>query len=646
MKTVWSYLIRDYRKETVLAPFFKMLEALFDLLVPLAVAQIIDIGIAENDRGFIFGRAGIMVLLAAAGLLCSFTAQYFAAKASAGCAAALRQSLFDHILGLSCTEQDTLGASTLITRLTSDINQIQTGINMALRLLLRSPFIVFGSVIMALLIDWKAALVFVAAVPVLSAVVYGIMIISIPLFRKVQASLDAVTLSTRENLTGVRVIRAFCREKDEVLEFDRKNEELTRMNEFVGRISALLNPVTYVLINIATIMLINTGAVRVSTGAMRQGDVVALYNYMAQMIVELIKLASLIITINKSIACADRVSSALAVKSSMEYPADTGQGEESYPQGINTADLFNRKETATGDAAHNADEILPGMNTHNTPAAFTGDIPQNNLESKDTGAPGGEGKPLAPAVQFEEVSFTYSGAGADSLTGISFEASKGQTIGIIGGTGSGKSSLVSLIARFYDVTKGKVLVNGKDVRSYPEGKLNELIGIVPQKAVLFKGTIRDNLRWGNEDATDEQLWQALGTAQAREVVEGKEGGLDFELEQNGRNLSGGQRQRLTIARALAKHPEILILDDSASALDFATDACLRKALRGMEGNTTVFIVTQRTSSIMNADRILVLEDGALAGCGTHDRLMRDCGEYQEIFYSQYPEKRPAKEVLA
>lgn len=616
MKKVLSLLLADYKKETILAPLFKLLEAFLDLLVPLVVAQIIDVGIANGDKGYIGSRVGLMVLLAAAGLAASFTAQYFAAKASVGCATKLRQSVFDHILSLSYTEQDTLGAGTLITRLTSDVNQTQTGINMSLRLLLRSPFIVFGSVVMAFLIDVKAAMVFCVAVPLLAVVVYGIMIVSIPLYRKVQGKLDAVTTATRENLTGVRVIRAFSKEADEVRSFDRKNEDLTRTNEFVGRLSALLNPVTYVMINIATIFLIRTGALRVNLGHLQQGDVVALYNYMAQMIIELIKLASLIITINKSIACADRVSALLDVKSGMDYPAAGAAGSSAEGNVSALGDNSGTSSSAHGDSAASSDRSSRKRQSSSESAA------------------------AIPAVSFRNVSMKYSGAGAESLTDISFDAEPGQTIGIIGGTGSGKSSLVNLIPRFYDVSAGSVLVDGKDVREYPEGELIRKIGVVPQKAVLFAGSIRDNLRWGNENASDSDIWEAITTAQAKEVVEGKEGQLDFVLEQGGRNLSGGQRQRLTIARALVKKPEILILDDSASALDFATDAALRKAIRGMEGKTTTFIVSQRASSIMQADRILVLNDGTLAGSGTHEELMESCEVYREIFYSQFPEKRP------
>ena len=581
MKQLGIYL-REYRKESVLAPLFKLLEAFFDLLVPLVVAQIIDVGIAGNNRTYIISRVVILVLLALAGLLSSFTAQWFAAKASAGFGANLRQATFDHIESLSFTQLDRIGTSTLITRLTSDINQAQTGLNMGLRLLLRSPFIVFGSMIMAFTINVRAALVFVVTIPILALVVYGIMIISIPLFRKAQAGLDEVTGLTRENLTGVRVIRAFCKESDEVRAFDEKNEALTRLNEFVGRLSALMNPLTYVLINIATIVLIHTGAVQVNFGRIQQGDVVALHNYMAQMVVELVKLASLIITINKAVACADRVAQVLAVPEGMEFPEGSDAGDDSGMSGAS-----------------------------------------------------------APAVSFRGVSMEYADAGDESLTDISFEAEKGQTIGVIGGTGSGKSTLVNLIPRFYDVSRGAVLVDGVDVRQYPKGALIEKIGVVPQKAMLFAGTVRDNMRWGNENASDDAIWRALETAQAKDVVESKEGGLDFQIEQSGRNLSGGQKQRLTIARALVKRPEILIMDDSASALDFATDAALRKAVRSFEGNMTTFIVSQRASSIMQADQILVLDDGRLAGKGTHEELMKSCETYREIYYSQFPERRPA-----
>ncbi len=570
--------LKNYKMQSILAPFFKMLEAMMDLLVPLVVAAIIDRGIAEGDRPFILGRFAFLLLLAALGLAFSISAQWMAARASVGVASDVRRALFDHIQRFSYTDLDKVGTDTLITRMTSDVNQVQNGINMALRLLLRSPFIVFGSMIMAFTIDVRCALIFVVAIPVLGVIVFGIMVVSIPLFKKTQEALDRLLGITRENLTGVRVIRAFCKEKEEIDEFDRQNQALTKLNEFVGRLSALMNPLTYVLINIATIFLIRQGALRVNMGAIRQGDVVALYNYMAQMIVELIKLASLIITINKGLACADRVSVVLDEKPGMEFPGST-VGEK-------------RKSTGT-----------------------------------------------VPAVRFDHVSFGYANAGADAVDDIDFTVQKGQTIGIIGGTGSGKSTVVNLIPRFYDATEGKVLVDGIDVKDYPEGSLIQKIGIVPQKAVLFEGTIRDNLKWGNEDASDEELMEAVELAQAKEVVEGKRGGLSAMIEQNGRNFSGGQRQRLTIARALVKKPEILILDDSASALDMATDQRLRTAIRGLSFNPTVFIVSQRASGIRDADMILVLDDGHIAGSGTHEQLMKDCETYREIYYSQFPEER-------
>jgi ATP-binding cassette subfamily B multidrug efflux pump len=577
MKRLEKFL-RPYRKESILAPLFKLLEVVFDLMVPVVVAQIIDVGVAKNDRGYIVEMFFVLLLMAAVGLTCSFTAQFFAAKASVGFATSVRQAMFDHIQGLSFTELDTLGTDTLITRLTDDVNQVQNGINMGLRLLLRSPFVVIGAMVMAFTINVRCALIFVVTVPILFVVVFSIMLVSIPLFKKVQAGLDRVTGLTRENLTGVRVIRAFCREEQSVDEFEESNRELTRLNEFVGRISALLNPVTYVLINGATVLLIARAGVQVNIGNLQQGQVVALYNYMAQIIVELIKLASLIITLNKSMACADRVAGILDVKSSMGYKNENGT-----------------------------------INVENTDSDM--------------------------AVEFDHVTFTYEGAGASSLSDISFQAKKGQTIGIIGGTGSGKSTLISLIPRFYDPQEGNVKVDGMPVTKYPQGELCKEIGVVQQRSILFKGSIRENLKWGNEQASDEELWNAITIAQAKDVVESKPGKLDFEVEQNGRNLSGGQKQRLTIARALVRHPKILILDDSLSALDFATDAALRKAIGGLKGNMTTFLVSQRISGIRQADKILVMEDGALAGQGTHEELMMNCKTYQEIYYSQFPEER-------
>ena len=576
MRSLAVYL-KSYTKESILAPLFKLLEVVFDLLVPIVVARMIDVGIANNDRGYIWGCFGVLLLMAALGLLCSITAQYFAAKASVGFAANLRQAVFDHIQRLSFTELDTLGSDTMITRLTDDINQVQNGVNMGLRLLLRSPFVVFGAMIMAFTIDVKCALVYAVAIPVLFAVVFAIMLVSIPLFKRVQAGLDRVTGMTRENLTGVRVIRAFCREEQSVEEFEQSNRELTRLNEFVGRISALLNPVTYVLINLAAVFVIDRAAVQVNIGSIAQGDVVALYNYMLQIIVELIKLASLIITLNKSVACAGRVAGVLAVEPSMTYP--------------------------------------------------------------DSSAAAAEAEQGSDAVRFDHVSFTYKNAGAASLTDVSFSAAHGETVGVIGGTGSGKSTLISLIPRFYDASSGGVYVDGANVRDYTREALCGKIAVVQQRAVLFQGSIRDNLRWGDENADDAALWDALTAAQAKEVVEGKPGGLDFQLEQNGRNLSGGQKQRLSIARALVKKPEILILDDSSSALDFATDAALRKAIHALSGGMTTFIVSQRIACIRQADKILVLDNGALAGAGTHDELMRSCEVYREIYFSQFPEER-------
>ncbi len=576
-------LLKSYRKEAILSPTFKLLESLMDLLTPLVVAAIINKGIVHADFSYVTGCFLFLIFLAVLGLMFSFTAQWFAAKASVGAATDLRQELFDHIQDLSCEKLDTIGTDTLITRMTSDINQVQNGINMTLRLLLRSPFIVFGAMIMAFTIDFRCALIFALAIPVLSVVVYGIMIISIPRFSKVQQSLDKLLGTTRENLTGVRVVRAFCKESDAVAEFDRQSEELTRMNVFVGRLSAVMNPATYALINIATIMLIREGAVRVELGGIAQGDLVALYNYMAQIIVELIKLASLIITINKALACAKRIETVFDVKPGMSYPDKKMSGTESDSE-----------------------------------------------------------------VEFRHVSFSYSGSEENAVSDINFSVKKGQTVGIIGGTGSGKSTIVNLIPRFYDATEGEVLVTGRDVKTFPEGDIISRVGMVPQKAVLFEGTIRDNLKWGNENATDEDMWKALEIAQGREVVEGKDKKLDAEVHQGGRNFSGGQKQRLTIARALVRKPEILILDDSASALDFATDLKLRQAIAGLDGDMTVFIVSQRASSVRAADLILVLDDGMIVGQGTHDELLASCEVYQEIYYSQAPEEKnkSGKEVLA
>lgn len=577
MKNLIKYL-KPYTKESILAPFFKLLEVVFDLMVPVVVAKMIDTGVAQQDYTFIFRCAAILLAMALLGLLCSVTAQFFAARASAGFGASLRQTMFDHIQKFSFSMLDRAGSDTLITRINDDVNQVQNGVNMCLRLILRSPFIVLGATAVAFTVNVKCAVIFAVTVPVLFAVIFAIMLVSIPLFKKVQEKLDRITELTRENLTGVRVIRAFGREKYAAGEFEDSNRELTRLNEFVGKISAVLNPLTYAMINIAAVILIDKAAIEVNLGNLQQGETVALYNYMMQIIVELIKLAALIITLNKSMACAGRISEVLAMKPDMEYPeADT----VSYEAGN-------------------------------------------------------------PAVEFADVTFSYENAAAPSLKNISFAVENGQTAGIIGGTGSGKTTLVNLIARFYDATEGKVLIDGTDIKNYSKETLEKRCGIVQQKTVLFKGSIRENLRWGNEKADDEKLWKALETAQAKDVAAGKPGQLDFELERGGGNLSGGQRQRISIARTLVKEPEILIFDDSFSALDFATEAALSKALHNMERQAAVFIVSQRISAIRNSDIIIVLDNGVMAGKGSHEELMNSCETYREIYYSQFPEERCAK----
>ena len=583
MKKLLIYL-KAYRKEACLAPIFKMLEAVFELFVPLVIKGIIDYGIAAEDRAYCLRMGLLLLLLAVIGLAMATTAQWFSARAAAGFAAKIKQVLMEHIQKLSYTELDTIGTSTLITRMTSDVNQVQTGTNLVLRLFMRSPFIVFGSMIMAFTIDFKAAMIFVITIPLLSVVVFGIMLSSIPLYKKVQSQLDRVLGITRENLTGVRVIRAFNKEEEEISHFKTENEQFTRLQTFVGKISALMNPLTFVIVNSAILVLVWTGAWRVEGGILTQGAVVALVNYMSQILVELIKLADLIINITKAVACGNRIQKVLEVEPSMENGS---------------------KEC---------------------------------IEEKRT---------PANAVDFNHVSLTYSGAGAPSLTDIDLHVKTGQTIGIIGGTGSGKTSVVNLIPRFYDATQGNVLVFGKPVKEQDMESLRIQIAVVPQKAVLFAGTIRENMKWGKEDATDEEIMEALTIAQAAEVVQKKEGGLDAFVEQGGKNLSGGQRQRLTIARALVRKPRILILDDSASALDFATDAALRKAIREMKNAPTVFIVSQRTSSIRFADQILVLDDGKSVGVGTHDELLTTCSVYKEIYDSQYKKtdsKKSGKEA--
>lgn len=578
MKRLMMYL-KDYKKESILAPLFKLLEAFFELLVPLVMANIIDYGISNRNMGYIGKMGLLLLLLGVVGLASSITAQFFAAKAAVGFSTQLRQALFDHIEDLSFTDIDKAGTSTMITRMTSDVNQVQSGINMTLRLFLRSPIIVFGAMIMAFTIDVKCALIFVVAIPLLSVVVFGIILSTIPMYKKVQSKLDQVLGITRENLTGVRVIRAFHQEAKEADRFRENNEALSAMQIFVGKISACMNPVTYIIVNGAIIALIYTGAVQVNIGNLSQGEVVAIINYMNQILVELVKLANLIVTMTKALACAERVASVF------DIGAD---------------------------------------------AAYVGAQDQKLADKVDKSA---------PFLDFKHVSLTYQGAGAPTLQDMNFTVNRGDTVGIIGGTGSGKTSLVNLIPGFYPATEGEILLEGRDIRTMSDEELRGRIGVVPQKAVLFKGTIRSNLQWGKPDATEEEMWKALELAQASEVVDGKPGKLDATVAQNGKNFSGGQRQRLTIARALVRNPEILILDDSASALDYATDAKLRAALRTLEDKTTTFIVSQRASTIRHADKIIVLDDGEIAGMGTHDELLKDCTVYQEIYYSQYPEQR-------
>ena len=574
MKKIAVFL-KDYKKESILAPLFKLLEALFDLFVPIVIANIINYGIENKDFDYILKEFLILILMAIIGLLCSIVAQYFAAKASVGFTAKLRQALFDHIGTLTYKELDKVGSDTLITRMTSDTNQIQNGLNLALRLLLRSPFVVFGAMIMAFTIDFKCALIFAVVIPLLCLAVFFIMLKSIPLFKRVQKNLDILLSKTKENLLGIRIIRAFRIEDKEILEFNNQNDLLTKENEKVGRLSALLNPITYVLINMATVVLIYVGAIEVNLSSIARGDVVALYNYMAQIVVELVKMASLIITIDKSLACASRVEKILAIKPDMEYREDV--------------------------VLNDNDEV---------------------------------------ALSFKNVSFAYEGSPVNCLNNINFSLKKGETLGIIGPIGCGKTTLINLIPRFYDVLSGEVFVDGINVRDYPRGELLNKISIVPQKAVLFRASVRDNLKVADNDASDDRLWKALEVAQAREIIENKDGKLDFLIEQNGKNLSGGQRQRMTIARALVKDSEILILDDSASALDLATDAALRKALSKL--NKTIINVSQRISTIKSADKILVLEDGNMVGFGSHKELMNSCDTYKEIYYSQFPKEEGAK----
>lgn len=578
MERIWMYL-KDYKKECVFAPLFKMLEALFELFVPLVISMIIDKGIGNADKNYIVRMSLLLGGLAIIGLIWSVTAQYFAAKAAIGCVTGMRYHLFKHIQGLSFSEMDTVGTSTLITRMTSDINQVQNGVNLVLRLFLRSPFIVFGAMIMAFRIDTKAALVFVVAIPALAVVVFGIMLVTRPMYKNVQARLDKVLGIIRENLTGVRVIRAFNKQEEETQRFIKANEQLNHLQNFVGKISGLMNPITYAIVNVSIIALIWISAIRVNEGNLTQGQVVALYNYMAAILVELIKLANLIINVTKALACANRVDSIFQIKSSMQDGT-----------------------------------IIADLDRNSAKENFTEEV---------------------PAVEFRHVDLRYQDAGEDSLTDIDFKIMKGQTVGVIGGTGSGKSSLVGLIPRFYDVTQGEVLVDGINVKEYAVYSLRDKVGIVMQKALLFKGSIRENMRWGRKDATEDEIMEAMDISQAREFVEKKEGRLDSFVDQGGKNLSGGQRQRLTIARTVVKKPDILILDDSASALDFATDAALRKSLKTMKNSPTVFIVSQRAASIMYADKIVVLDDGQAVGIGTHEELLSTCEVYQEIYYSQF-----------
>ena len=575
LKNLLKYL-KGYEKQCVLGPLFKLLEATFELLVPLVVARIVDQGIGTGDTGYIVKMCLVMVALGVIGLAMAVCAQYFSAVAAVGFSARLRHVLMEHILHLSYSQIDQLGTSTMVTRMTSDINQVQNGVNLTLRLLLRSPFVVFGAMIMAFTIDFQAALVFAGVIPVLSLIVFGIMLITMPMYKRVQSALDGVTSATRQNLAGVRVLRAFCKEDTEIVGFEQQTNGLTARQLSAGRISALMNPVTYVVINLAVVILVKVGAVKVEHGVLTQGLVIALYNYMSQILVELIKMANLIITLAKAVACGNRLSAVLGLES------DQQDGEE-------------QAEKLSGD------------------------------------------------VEFKNVTARYAGSASPSLEHISFHARPGQTIGIIGGTGSGKTTLVNLIPRLYDVSEGAVLLDGKNVQNYDMVSLRQKIGVVPQKSVLFKGTIRQNLKWGNENATEDDLWAALNTAQAQEVVLGKDGGLDAPVEQGGANFSGGQRQRLTIARALVRKPAILILDDSASALDYATDANLRMAIRNMASPPTTFIVSQRAASVRYADEILVLDDGLLVGKGTHDELLQGCPTYQEIYYSQFPKEAAGNE---
>lgn len=615
MKGLLKYL-KDYKKESILAPVFKMLEASFELLVPLVIGAMINVGIANMDKNYILSMGGVLVFLGVIGLICSVTAQYYAAKAATGFAAKLRYAMFTHIQAFSYEKLDTVGTSTLITRMTSDINQVQNGVNMFLRLFLRSPFIVIGAVIMAFYVDVKAALVFAVAIPILSLVVFGIVFANIPLYKKVQNRLDKVTLATRETLNGIRVIRAFRKESDEIQEFDEKNKTLTGIQLLAGRVSALLNPLTYVIINLALVVLLYTGAFRVDVGGIKQGDVVSLVNYMSQILVELVKLANLIVTLTKAMACASRIENVMQIEEGM------GENVDSYDQHEHHDHHDVHSAVSSGCEA----EVTKTTNVSGEEKSIPNTSHTLSGKSKDV------------FIQFQNVSFTYKQASEEALSEMNFSVKKGQTIGIIGGTGSGKSTLVQLIPRLYDVTKGSVMVKGKNVKDYDLDELRKMIGYVPQKAALFKGTIKDNICFGNLDASHDAIEEAILVAQAKEFIEKKEEGLDTPVEQGGRNLSGGQRQRLTIARALVRRPQILILDDSCSALDYATDAALRDGLSKLSYHPTVFLVSQRTISIQDADQIIVLDDGEIVGIGKHEVLLRECEVYREIYDSQYKEE--------
>ena len=642
MKELFKHL-KKYRKESLFAPFFKMIEALFDLFVPLVVADIINVGIMTEDKRYVYSRCGLLVILAVIGLFCSIVAQYFAAKAAVGCASELRHSLFAHIQTLGFSEIDGLGTETLITRMTSDINQVQSGINLFLRLFLRSPFVVFGAMIMAFTINFRSAMIFAVSIPILALIVFGIMLVTGPMYKRVQGRLDTVLGITRENLQGVRVVRAFGREEDETKRFEEANAKLASGQLRVGRISSLMNPMTYLVVNLAIIAILNTGAVQINSGILRTGDVIALINYMSQILIELVKLANLIIQVTKAVACAGRVQAVLDISPEMSFPSDNGLTASDSLNGNGLSDLSGSlTEHVSSDVSDTlTDDLSSDVSDSSDPDVLLSNVSDETADCSEVNISSDRHAPLqldvfsGTAVQFSHVGLRYSMAGAESLTDIDFSVPCGYTVGIIGGTGSGKTSLVNLIPRFYDATSGTVSVFGKPVFEYSKEELRKRIGMVMQRAQLFSGTIRSNLKLGAESASDEQLWEALETAKAADFVRGKPGGLDAPVSQNGRNLSGGQKQRLTIARALVTQPEILILDDSSSALDFATDAALRESLSELHGKTTIFIVSQRASSLRHADMIIVMDDGKIVGLGEHDELLSDCLVYREIYESQF-----------